>query len=83
MVAGEWVPVVRCRNVSGGMPPRLAFAAWLRERGIDWMPFAADEVVINPMRVQESDGRMGCVVEFCVLATALRRLGLHPDQTPG
>jgi hypothetical protein len=83
MVAGEWVSVVRCRNVSGGTSPRLAFAAWLRERGIDWMPFADDEVVINLMRVQEPDGRMGCVVEFCVLAPALRKLGLHPEQTRG
>jgi hypothetical protein len=74
MSTTEWVTVLRYRNMDG--PPVAALHAWLRDRGIDWEPFAPEEVRIDLVRTTGPE--CWCVVS--VEPGALRRLGLHPDQ---
>jgi hypothetical protein len=76
----EWIAVVRCENAPGHPQPMAAVRGWLRERGIDWMPFAADEVRWSLACGLDSEGLRRGRYEVRVRADALWRLGLHPDQ---
>lgn len=63
-------------QVSGGVGGS-ANLSWAAGRaGIDWQPFAGEELRVDLMRVVGPE--CWCVVS--ARADALRRLGLHPDQ---
>jgi hypothetical protein len=44
------------------------------------MPFAPDDIRIDVVCGRGDDDRWHCGIRISVEATALRRLGLHPDQ---
>jgi hypothetical protein len=51
------------------------------QRGVDYPNLIADrEVRPDYLPVRQDDGSFGCDVQLRVSASALRRLGLHPDQ---
>jgi hypothetical protein len=76
----DWVTVVCYENLPGCQPPPAALGAWLRERGIDWMPLNDDGVRCNLACGPGSDGRWHGWYTIEIRADALRRLGLHPEQ---
>jgi hypothetical protein len=41
---------------------------------------AGDDIMVHPMRARRPDGSVGCDIRILIRASALRRLGLHPDQ---
>jgi hypothetical protein len=47
---------------------------------MDWYPFATGEFVIDHLCGRSGDGSRWGVFEFKIRSSALRRLGLHPDQ---
>ncbi|MFB9445808.1 hypothetical protein [Dactylosporangium vinaceum] len=57
-----------------------ALRAWLRDHGVDWMPFADDEVRVDLACGIAEDGHWRGWYSIWVDAAPLRRLGLHPDQ---
>lgn len=79
-LSGEWVPVVSYENLPKGRRPAAALAAWLRDWGIDWMPFADGDVRVDLACGPEPDGHWHGYYTIKVQADALRRIGLHPDQ---
>jgi hypothetical protein len=42
----EWVEVAGFGGLPGQGSPRRVLDHWLRARGIDWMPFTPDEVLL-------------------------------------
>jgi hypothetical protein len=75
----EFVPVVVYDTDHGRRPkPLEALQAWLRERGIDEMPFGADDVLVIAPCGRGTDGNWDRSVIVHVRAAQLRRLGLHP-----
>nr|WP_256341742.1 hypothetical protein [Streptomyces sp. TLI_105] len=52
----------------------------MRDRGVDWNPFAEDEVRVDLMCGVRSDGHWHGTFVVRFRADALQRLGLHPDQ---
>lgn len=41
----EWVAVADFSVLPGVRHPRQVLDRWLRQRGIDWLPFAEDEIL--------------------------------------
>jgi hypothetical protein len=79
---GDWAEVAAFENAPGSGRPGDVLANWLRERGIDWMPFADGEIRIDlscGKTPAQDRWRGSCSIK--ISAAALRRLGLHPDQT--
>jgi hypothetical protein len=76
----DWVTITSYENLPRCPKPRAATRAWLRERGIDWMPFRDNEVRFDLACGPGPDGRWHGWYTIKVRADALRRLGLHPDQ---
>lgn len=76
----DWITVSTYENVPGCLEPMAAARAWLRDRGIDWMPFGRDEIRWNLACGVGPDGHWRGRFDIRVRAEALARLGLHPDQ---
>lgn len=79
---GRWVEIAAFENAPGGIRPPEFLAGWLRERGIDWLPFASIAVRIDLSCGKVAGNRWQGWYSVKISATALRRLGLHPDQAP-
>jgi hypothetical protein len=79
---GDWAEVAAFENTPGSGRPGDVLASWLREWGIDWMPFADGDIRIDLScgKTPAQDRREGWY-SIKISAAALRRLGLHPDQT--
>jgi hypothetical protein len=75
-----WVTITAYENTVGAPPPLAALRAWLRERGIDWMPFRMEELRFDLPCGAGHDGRWRGWAAVRVEAGALWRLGLHPEQ---
>jgi len=54
---GEWVQVIGYENLPGTPRPADALAAWLRVQGIDWAPFADDDIRIDHPDVSRHHAR--------------------------
>jgi hypothetical protein len=76
------VEVLSYQNLPGSAGPAEALAAWLGDRGIDWMPFAREAVRVDLCCGRSPDGHWDGWYSIKVRADELRRLGLHPDQGP-
>lgn len=77
---GEFVHVLAYDVESGHPKPVEALQIWLREHGIDAMPFdIADVLVIAPCG-RDAYGNWDRRVIVHVRASQLHRLGLHPDK---
>ncbi|WP_308295734.1 hypothetical protein [Streptomyces odontomachi] len=76
----EWILVADYVNAPGCPRPAAALRGWLRDRGIDWMPFTLDEVECRLSCGIDAAGRRQGWYGVRVRADALWRLGLHPDQ---
>jgi hypothetical protein len=50
------------------------------DRGIDWFPFTGDDIRIDVMCGRYADGRPRGWFRILIRPSALRPLGLHPDQ---
>ena len=57
-----------------------AVTAWLREQGIDWMPFDLNDMRRDMLCGRGANGNWSQSVRIFVRADVLRRLGLRPDQ---
>ncbi|MFI7006823.1 hypothetical protein [Streptomyces sp. NPDC050145] len=92
----DWVSIIAYENLPGSPGPMAALRAWLRARGIDWMPFdPVTEIRVDLACAPDPDaigdgggGHWRGWYDLRVSGPALRRLGLHPDQptahvTPG
>jgi hypothetical protein len=80
---GEWVQVIGYENLPGTPRPADALAAWLRVQGIDWAPFADDDIRIDLACGKTPDGHPQSWYAIKVRSSELRRLGLHPDRADG
>ena len=60
--------------------PMAATRAWLRARGIDWMPLSDNEIRWDLACGPGPEGRWRGWFTIQIRADALRKLGLHPDQ---
>ncbi|MFF4258545.1 hypothetical protein ACFY1L_45900 [Streptomyces sp. NPDC001663] len=77
----EWVQVLSVENLPGRRNPTRELLGWLRERGIDWMPFEQDDLCFGLACGPDADtGRWRGWFSVRVRAAALWQLGLHPDQ---
>jgi hypothetical protein len=81
--SGEWVQVIAYANGPRTPRPADALTAWLRDLGIDWMPFADDDIRIDLACGKTPDGRPQGWYSIKVRSGELRRIGLHPDQFHG
>jgi hypothetical protein len=43
----DWATITSYEDLPGGPQPMAATRAWLRERGIDWMPLSDNEIRCN------------------------------------
>lgn len=78
--SAAWVAVVSCENLPGCPRPPEALRARLRDRGVDWMPFAGDLVCFDLLCGVGADGHWRGQYVVRVHADALRVLGPHSDQ---
>lgn len=75
--SGEWEQVIAYANLPRTPRPADALAAWLRDRGIDWMPFAADDIRIDLACGKTPDGCPQSWYSIKIRSGELRRLGLR------
>lgn len=78
--SADWITIAAYDNLPGCLRPMAAARAWLRDRGIDWMPFEQDEIRWGLACGIGPDGHWHGWFDIRIQADALRRLGLHPDQ---
>lgn len=76
----EWVTIAAYEDHPGGPSPGAAVRAWLRDRGIDWMPFQDNDLRIDIVCGPGPGGDWRGTFLIYVRPRALRALGLHPDQ---
>jgi hypothetical protein len=46
----DWATITSYENLPGCPQPMAATRAWLRERGIDWMPLSDNEIRADALR---------------------------------
>jgi hypothetical protein len=77
--ADEWVQVISYENLPQMPRPAEALTAWLRERGIYWLPFADDAIRVDVVCGKKPDGQPKGWYSIKVRSSELRRLGLHSE----